>query len=311
MKRITLIPVFVALLSTVTAFGATPLDKIVSPETRAEVLGTGYGFCEGPAVDAVGNIYFSDGTKDTIHFYPYGQDVQVFVPDSFDANGMMFHPSNGELCVCEGAAFHVVAINTKTKKKRTLTPEKFEDLRFNEPNDLTFDKDGGFYFTDPNYKHRGQDTVRKEDVYYVSKTGEASRVSTICKQPNGIILTNDNKTLYVADCAGKVIYRYDVTEPGKLINEKLWIDLGAHPDGMTLDSAGNLYVACGGDGVKIYDPHGKIIGTIGKDYGVDYASNCVFGGPDFSVLYITAADKFLGIQTKANAGRSHLNVPQK
>lgn len=291
-------------------FAQNSLEQIVSSDTQAVVLGEGYKFCEGPAADTLGNVYFSDGGTDSIYFYAYGRTVERFVEDSTDSNGMMFN-SKGELCVCEGAAFQVVAINTRTKAKRVLV-DKIEGGRFNEPNDLTIDGEDGFYFTDPNYKHRGQETVRKEDVYYVSKTGEVTRVSTICKQPNGVILTPDGKTLYIADCAGKTIYKCNVTAPGKLEKEELWIDLGAHPDGMTLDEKGNLYIACGPRGVKIYSPEGKEIGTLGKDNGVPYASNCTFGGPDFSVLYITSSNRFLGISTKARGIRppcSDLRTP--
>ena len=296
MRKFHIYSLLFALFFTTTTFSQTTLNDIIAPDTKATVLGEGYSFCEGPASDAVGNVYFSDGKYDTIHFYAHGQKVQKFVTDSFDANGTIFNDL-GELCICEGAAFQVVAINTRTKEKRILV-DKIEGGRFNEPNDLTTDSTNGIYFTDPNYKHRGQDTVRKEDVYYVSNKGEVSRVSTVCKQPNGIILTPDDKFLYVADCGGKMIYRYKVDVPGKLSDEKLWIDLGAHPDGMTLDAKGNLYISCGPAGVKIYDTAGKEIGTLSKDRDIPYASNCVFGGPDFSILYITSADKFLGIPMK-------------
>lgn len=288
--------VFFFFLAMPCAFAQNSLDLLVDPGEKAVVLGTGYGFCEGPAADAVGNIYFSDGVKDSIHFYPYGQIVWPFTTESTDANGMMFN-TRGELCVCEGAAFHIVAINTRTGQKRVLV-DKIEGGRFNEPNDLTLDAEDGFYFTDPNYKHRGQETVRKEDVYYVSKTGEVSRVSTICEQPNGILLSADGKTLFVADCRGKKIYKYDVDAPGKLSGETLWINLDGHPDGMTLDAKGNLYIACGPKGVMIYDSKGTHLGNLDKKYDIPYASNCTFGGPDFSVLYITASDKFLGLKTK-------------
>jgi gluconolactonase len=63
---------------------------------------------------------------------------------------------------------------------------------------------------------------------------------------------------------------------------------------MTLDEHGNLYIACGRAGVKVYSPQGKEIGVI----AVGYASNCCFGGPDFRTLFITSGDKFLGIKTK-------------
>jgi len=287
------------ILGTAAVSRGMTIDDIVAPGTEPEVLGTGYGFCEGPAADSQGNVYFSDGKNDSIHFYEVGNEVRLFVDDSTDANGMMFN-HQGELVTCEGAAYRVVAFDVTTKKKRTLA-NRIDGVHFNEPNDLTIDACDGFYFTDPNYRHRGQETVMKEDVYYVSPKGEVTRVSTVCKKPNGILLTSDDKTLYLADNAGRVIYRYDVTGPGKLAGEKLWIDLGAGPDGMTLDEHGNLYVACGRAGVKVYSPEGKPIGVI----EVPYASNCCFGGKDFSTLYITSAARFLGIKTKVRGTKPH------
>jgi len=275
---------------------AFQLSDLIAPSTKAVVLGTGYGFCEGPAADAVGNVYFSDGTKDSIHFYAYGRPVEIFIDGSTDANGMIFN-RDGELYSVEGAAFRIVAFNTRTKEKRILASE-IDGKHFNEPNDLAVDFENGFYFTDPNYGHRGQQTQMKEDVYYVAKDGNVTRVSTVCVRPNGVVLSADCKTLYVGDNGSTKIYRYDVTAPGKLANETVFINDAAGSDGMTLDAHGNLYIACSGNGVRIYDKTGKFIGAIDKNYGVPYASNCVFGGPNFSVLYITSRDKFLGISLK-------------
>lgn len=272
------------------------LSDLLEPGVQAVVIGEGYKFSEGPAADAVGNVYFSDGANDTIHFYPYGRPVEVFVDDSIDANGMMFNRI-GELVSVEGALRHVVAFDTRTREKRVLV-NKIDDVEFNEPNDLTFDLENGFYFTDPYYSHRNQGTTMKEDVYYVSDTGEVTRVSTVCKRPNGIILTADCKTLYVADNGSKEVYRYDVLGPGKLANETVFVSDAPGSDGMTLDETGNLYVTCSGGGIRVYDTTGKLIGVIGKEQGIPYASNCVFGGPDFSVLYVTSIDKFYGIPMK-------------
>jgi len=275
---------------------AFQLSDLIEPTAKATVLGTGYGFSEGPAADAVGNIYFSDGTKDTIHFYAYGRPVEVFVDDSTDANGMMFN-RDGKLVSVEGAAFRIVEFNMRTKEKRVLASE-IDGTRFNEPNDLSIDFENGFYFSDPNYKHRGQETVMKEDVYYVSKDGKVTRVSTVCVKPNGVLLTADCKMLYVGDNGSANIYKYDVLGPGQLANETVFINDARGSDGMTLDAEGNLYIACSGSGVRIYDKTGKYIGSIDKEFDVPYASNCVFGGPDFSILYITSRDKFLGIPMK-------------
>ena len=267
------------------------LDDIIAPGTQPEVLGGGYGFTEGPAADRDGNVYFSDGQNDSIHFWEVGKPPVLFVGDSTDAIGTMLS-AEGELYVCEGAAHRIVAFDVQTKAKRVLCSQ-IDGRHFNEPNDLAIDFWGGFYFSDPNYQHRGQPTVMKQDVYYCSKEGRVTRVSTICFKPNGVLLSADDRTLYVADARGQVIYRYDVTGPGRLAGERLWIDrLGANPDGLTLDEHDNLYVCCGKAGLKIFDRAGTPIGRIAV-----HAANCCFGGRDFRTLCIASADKFLGLRT--------------
>jgi gluconolactonase len=268
------------------------IDDIISTGTKPDVLGSGYGFTEGPAADGLGNVYFSDGKNDSIYHWQFGRRPILFVDDSTDANGMMLN-ARGELYVCEGAAYRVVALDVRTKAKRVLCSE-IDGQHFNEPNDLTIDLAGGFYFSDPNYQHRGQSTVMKQDVYYCSASGIVTRVSTVCHKPNGVLLSADDRTLYVADSRGQVVYRYDVTGPGQLSNETLWIDkLGANPDGLTLDEQDNLYVCCGKAGLKIYDREGQPIGRIDV-----HAANCCFGGRDFRTLCVASAEKFLGIPMK-------------
>lgn len=268
------------------------LDEIIAPGTRPEVVGSGYGFTEGPAADARGNVYFSDGRNNSIYYYECGKPPVLFVDDSTDANGMIFN-TRGELIVCEGAAHRLVAIDVASGKRGVLCDE-FEGLRFNEPNDVAVDRHDGFYFTDPNYQHHGQPTVRKQDVYYGTRDGRLSRVSTVCFKPNGVLLSADAAVLYVADARGQRIYRYDVAGPGCLENETLWIDrLGANPDGMTLDEHQNLYICCNRGGVLIYDRHARLVGRLDLQ-----AANTCFGGPDFTTLMLAAGDKFLALATQ-------------
>lgn len=268
------------------------LDDILARGNQPEVLGSGYGFTEGPGADGRGNIYFSDGRNNAIHYYEVGQPVKLFVNDSIDPIGMMFN-TRGELYVCEGGAYRVVAFDVQTRQKRVLCGQ-IDGSHFNEPNDLAVDHQDGFYFSDPNYQHHAQPTVMKEDVYYCSPAGEVSRVSTVCFKPNGVLLSGDGKTLYVADARGQRIYKYDVLAPGRLAHETLWIDqLRANPDGLTLDEQGNLYICCGRAGLRIYDCRGEFVGLIPV-----HAANACFGGPEFRTLFVASADKFLGILTK-------------
>lgn len=268
------------------------VQDLLEPGIEPMVLGTGYGFTEGPAADAAGTVYFSDGRNDSIHRWQEGRPPELFVADSPDANGMIFN-ARGELLVCEGAAGRVAAIDVATKAKRILC-DNFEGLRFNEPNDLAADESGGFYFSDPNYAHRGQPTVRKEDVYYCDAAGRVSRVSTVCNKPNGLLLSTDGAALYLADSRGACVYRYDVAGPGKLTNERKWITgLDGNPDGMTLDQDENLYVCLGKVGLRAFDREGRPLGKLAL-----HAANCCFGGGDFRTLCVAAADKFIGLRMR-------------
>lgn len=267
------------------------LNDIILPGTQPETLGDGYGFTEGPAADRFGNVYFSDGRNNSIYYWEVGQPIARFTDDSTDAIGMMFN-AQGDLYVCEGAAYRIVAYNVRTKERRVLCSQ-IDGQHFNEPNDLAIDFHGGFYFSDPNYQHHGQPTVMKQDVYYCSAQGQVTRVSTVCFKPNGVLLSADDRTLYVADARGQRIYRYDVAGPGQLTNECLWVDqLGANPDGLTLDQHDNLYICCGKAGLKIYDSSGQPIGQIDV-----HAANCCFGGHDFRTLCVASSERFLAIRT--------------
>ena len=266
-------------------------DDIIPPGAKPDVLGDGYDFTEGPAADGQGNVYFSDGKNDSIHVWQAGQPVTLFTDQSTDPTGMMVGVQ-GALYVCEGAAHRVVAFDVSTKQRRELCSQ-INGQHFNEPNDLAVDLSGGFYFSDPNYQHRGQPTVMKQDVYYCSANGHVTRVSSVCHKPNGVLLSSDDHTLYVADARGQRIHRYDVTGPGRPSNERVWIDrLGANPDGLTLDEHDNLYICCGQAGLKIFDRTGTPLGRLDI-----HAANCCFGGPDFRMLCIASVDKFLGIPT--------------
>jgi gluconolactonase len=269
----------------------TSLQDLLEPGEPL-VLGRGYGFAEGPAADADGRVYFSDGRNDSIYRWQEGRRPELFVSDSTDANGMIFN-ARGELLVCEGAEGRVVAFDVNTKTKRVVC-DGFEGRRFNEPNDLAADESGGFYFSDPNYAHRRQPTVRKEDVYYCDAAAAVSRVSSVCNKPNGVLLSTDGGTLYLADARGACVYKYDVAAPGKLTNARKWIaGLDGNPDGMTLDEHENLYVCLGKAGLRAFDREGRPIGMIKL-----HAANCCFGGGDFRTLCVASIDRFIGLRTR-------------
>ena len=173
--------------------------------------------------------------------------------------------------------------------------ESYNGKKLNSPNDLVLDGKGGVYFTDPRYGSRDDMEMDVEGVYYVSRRGKLTRVIDDLERPNGLILSPDNKTLYVADNAAKTIWAYDAEEDGTLTKARKFAEMDLQSrgggDGMTIDSRGNVY--CAGQGhIWIWSPAGDRLARIPVP---ESPANCVFGGPEGKTLYITARRRLYNI----------------
>jgi gluconolactonase len=203
------------------------------------------------------------------------------------ANGLMFD-ARGRLYACQGGERRVVRIDGYDPAELTVLADRFEGKRFNSPNDLALDAHGGVYFTDPRYGGGGERELDVMGVYYVSKGGAVTRVIGDLKRPNGILVSPKGRYLFVAEPDRRQVYRYEITGPGKLAAKTLiftgdeTLD-GGGPDGMAHDIHGNVYATY--RGMVILRPDGTIIGRIPVP---EKPSNCTFGGPDHTTLYITA-----------------------
>lgn len=276
---------------TVAAVTAVAQDKAipgVGPSSEPKKVATGFKFTEGPAPDGDGNVYFSDIPNERIHKIDAAGKVSVFREKSNFANGLMVN-AKGEVVACEmnGA---IVAISADGKERRVIA-DKFDGKRFNAPNDLVIDKDGGVYFTDPAFRAPNPLPQGKTCVYYADAKGKVTRLIDDLPNPNGVRLSPDEKTLYVFPSGQKQMMSYPVEGPGKLGKGKVFCELAqakeggnSGGDGGTVDSKGNVYVAAG-TGVQVFDPTGKMLGTIKLP---EQPSNCTFGGKDMKTLYVTA-----------------------
>jgi gluconolactonase len=181
-------------------------------------------------------------------------------------------------------------------KDLTTTPylEKFEGQRFNSPNDLVYKSDGALYFTDPPYGLLKQDDDPAKELKFNGvfryAGGKLTPVIKDLTRPNGLAFSPDEKTFYVAnsDEKNKVWMKYDVQPDGSVSNSKIFVDVTAEkedglPDGMKVDSQGNIY-ASGPGGVWVFSPDGKHLGTIKPG---ETPANCGWGD-DGKTLYITA-----------------------
>ena len=261
--------------------GLGPVGKIVK-------LHTGFKFTEGPATDAKGNVYFSDVSDEKIHRVDAATGkLTTFTPKSNISNGLMFN-SKGELFACEMTG--AVAAWTMDGKRRVVA-DKYEGKRFNAPNDLVLDKQGGIYFTDPMFRAPKPPPQDKTCTYYADARGKVTRLIDNLPNPNGVILSPDEKTLYVIPTGQAEMMSYSVEGPGKIGKGKVFCTLkqaggkeGTGGDGLTVDSKGNLYITSG-LGLQVFDPAGKMLGVIAFP---EQPANVTFGGADLKTLYVTA-----------------------
>jgi len=269
--------------------------SVVAPGAKVQKLAGDFRFTEGPATDAVGNVFFSDIPNNRIHKLSLDGRLSVFRENSGGANGLYFD-SRGNLLACEGGGRRLVSISPQGQV--TALADSYEGKRFNSLNDLWIDPKGGVYFTDPRYGNRDGMEQDGEHVYYLSPDRmKLIRVIDDMVRPNGLIGTPDGKLLYVTDNGDGKTFAYTVNEDGTLSNKKLFAPEGS--DGMTIDNEGNVYLTTAG--VAVYSADGRKIELISVP---ERPANVCFGGSNRKTLFITARTSLYSVRMRvAGAGR--------
>jgi len=284
-------------------------DALISADAKIEKVATGFTFTEGPLWRPEGVLWFSDVPGNLVRSVTPAGDVKVIIPNAggtVSAPPGAFIGPNGMIADKDGAVLHTQHGNrriVRIGKDMSITPyiEKFEGHRFNSPNDLVYRSDGALYFTDPPYGLTKQDDDPAKELkfngVFLYKNGKLTAVVRDLTRPNGIALSPDEKTLYVANSDEKkrLWMRYDVAADGTVSNGRVFYDLSSAkeqgiPDGMKVDSLGNVY-ATGPEGVWVFSGEGRHIGTIQPG---ETAANCAWGD-DGKTLYITATNSIYRI----------------
>lgn len=275
----------------------------IGPVGKIEKLPMKFSFTEGPAADREGNVYFSDIPNEKIHKVTPKGELSVFVDKSNHANGLMVN-AKGEIVACEMDG--QIAAWSPDGKTRRVIADKYDGKRFNAPNDLVIDKDGGIYFTDPMFRAPDPRPQDKLAVYYVSPDGKVSRLIDNLPNPNGVILSPDEKTLYVIPSGQADMMQYPVMSPGKIGKGSVFCTLqqgkgkkNTGGDGLTVDTKGNLYITSG-LGLQVFTPEGKMLGIISFP---EQPANATFGGPDLRTLYVTARSSVYTVPMEATGHR--------
>ena len=275
--------------------------QILPPDAQVERLARGFGFTEGP-VYRDGVVLFTDLNQSDIISYDVSSGSTTVVDNnSGGANGLFFD-ANGQLIAVEGNRRQMTRRDANdVSTVEGVLADEWNGMRFNSPNDLVLDAAGGIYFTDPDYPNRRS---QPEAVYYLNPVGELQQILSGFRRPNGIMLSPDGETLYLAVEQETKIMAYDVAENGLPTNERLFaltnVDREGNripgitngPDGMTVDPSGNLYAAVQNE-VWAWTPTGERLFELAIP---ENPTNVTFGGDDGKTLFITARTSLYGVE---------------
>ncbi len=293
--------------------------KVFPRDQKPEKVFDGGFFTEGPAFGEDGCIYFSDQTftgetdmqAGIIWKYdPLKDTTVVFRSPSGMSNGIRFD-KKGNMIVCEGADFGgrmIIRTDMKTGKSKIIAG-LFHGKPFNSPNDLTIDRSGRIYFTDPRYT--GYESIDQPamGVYRIDSDNNIKLIIENVPMPNGIALSPDEKTLYVG-CnfegdenhkPAAAVYRYSITGNDSITfdRELIRFNNNAGPDGIKTDDRGNLFIAVRNEEdpqIQVYNSEGNLIDSLNLP---EVPSNLTFT-PSGNELYITAGNGLYNISLNKN-----------
>jgi gluconolactonase len=289
------------------------IDEIVPSDARIEQVADGFGFIEGPIWIHEGYLLFSDIPRNVIMKWTPGNSASVFRKQSgyggtvppgalFGSNGLTLD-KQGRLTIAEHGNRRITRL--EKDGKLTILADRYEGKRLNSPNDLVYKSDGSLYFTDPPFglPKTYDDPARElsfSGVYRVDH-GRTQLLTKLLTAPNGLAFSPDEKYLFVANSGPvkKQWIRFEVKPDGTLGNNKVFYDVSGIkeegvPDGMKVDSKGNLY-CIGPGGIWIFSPQGEHLGTIRPP---QLPANCNWGDKDGKTLYITGGTVLYRIRLK-------------
>ncbi len=286
------------------------VDALIPPDATIEKLADGFEFIEGPVWDRQNaRLLFSDVRGNEIYQWSEADGASTFIDPVFEgdpagkrsisSNGLTLD-AEGRLIMCEHGNRRISRV--EADGTRSVVVEQYEDGQLNSPNDAVYASDGSLYFTDPPYGLEGleESPDRELDfngIYRLSPDGELALLVRDQTRPNGIALSPDETTLYVAnsDAENKVWMAYDLDDDGAS-NGRVFYDVNDQTapgaaDGMKVDTAGNLF-ATGPGGVWVIAPDGTHLGTISTG---EVTAN-VGWGDDGRTLYLTASTSLYRIR---------------
>jgi gluconolactonase len=271
--------------------------NLVDPEAKLAVMGSGFGFTEGPVWDEAGFLYVSDETINKIYrLYPDGKKQEVIALG--DPDGNTFDRQH-RLIDCASVLRAIIEVTPDGKYK--ILADRYDGKKLNSPNDVIVGPDGALYFTDPTLDLVAgeKQEIPFQGVYRLDDGGHLKLLTKDLTQPNGLAFSPDGKHFYVDDDENRNIWVYDVAADGSLTHGRVFGEEPGGkgdgvPDGIKVDKRGNLLVT-GPGGIWVWDREGHHLGTI---ITPEQPANLNWGDKDYGTLYITATTSVYRIEMK-------------
>ncbi|MBX3576177.1 MAG: SMP-30/gluconolactonase/LRE family protein [Rhizobiaceae bacterium] len=269
--------------------------------TRATVVAGGFVNTEGPVWTPDGLLFvdparnrivryrrLAEGPEVTTFRYPSGQALDESATVAQNGAMGLTLDADDRLLSCETGNRRVT--RTEPGGRVSVVADRFEGRRLNRPNDVVAARDGTIFFTDPAYMlpTPSEPVEQPPSVYRVAPAGELIRIADDIAFPNGLALSLDERTLYVADSDRFELRAIDLDAAGRPLRNRFFASLKTDkpgvPDGVKVDSLDNVYCGSGG-GLWVFDRAGAHLGTVAFP---DWPRNLAWGESDWRVLYVTA-----------------------
>jgi gluconolactonase len=246
---------------------APNIPGVVAPGTKVERVWTGLKAADGLISEPDGTLLLPEQRADRVSRFDKNGKITLYLEDTNEAGGIALDPKG-----------RVIAVERNNPPRvRVLAPERkvlvetFEGKPLQRLSDIVGDRKGGIYFTEG----------PTSSVYYLSAGGQVTRVANDIPGANGIMLSPDEKTLYVTNTQAGIL-AYDVQPDGSIRNRRPFVKPEGGQDGLAVDAAGRLYVASQ-LGIQVFSPQGQHLGLIPTPRPT---TTLAFAGPDKKTLYV-------------------------